>query len=132
MRARFADRTAELIRRIEAQPGVAGVTFADRFPGLERWAFIEVERYDAPATDTTALAGPVFIGTRTSRIGLDLFDMFDVPILAGRGFDLADARAALVRTGDVERAVPALTLSSLPMTVLTSHVSDRSNATRDT
>jgi predicted permease len=91
-RARFADRTAELIRRVEAQPEVAAVTFADRFPGLERWASIEVESYDSPAADTTGPAGPVFRGARTSRVGLDLFDIFDVPILAGRGFVAADTR----------------------------------------
>jgi predicted permease len=91
-RARFADRTAELIRRLEAQPEVAGVTVADRFPGLERWASVEVERSDATAAETTALAGPVFMSTRTSRVGPDLFHVFDVPILAGRGLGPADAR----------------------------------------
>jgi hypothetical protein len=91
-RARFADRTTELMRRLEAQPEVAAVTFADRFPGLERTASIEVERSASPDADTTELAGPLFMRTRTSRVGLDLFDLFDVPILAGRGFVTADAR----------------------------------------
>jgi hypothetical protein len=46
------------------------VTFADRFPGLERYAAIEVERYAVPATDTIALGGPVILGTRTSRVAI--------------------------------------------------------------
>jgi predicted permease len=91
-RGRFTDRSTELIRRLEAQPEVAGVTFADRFPGLERSAAIEVEGSDAPAADTTGLAGPVFMETRTSRVAVGLFDVFDVPILAGRGFVSADTR----------------------------------------
>jgi len=106
-RARFADRTAELIRRLEAQPEVAGVTFADGFPGLERYATIEVEWSDAPATDTTGSSRPVFIGTRTSRVATELFDVFHVPILAGRGFDAADTRdgatAAIVSAALAER-----------------------------
>jgi hypothetical protein len=106
-RTRFADRTAELIRRLEAQPGVAGVTHADRFPGLERYAAIEVERVDAPPADTVGPAGPVTVGTRTSRVGLDLFDVFDVPILAGRGFMPADTReggtAVIVNASLAER-----------------------------
>ena len=110
-RARFADRTAELIRRIEAQPQVGGVTFADRFPGLERWASIELEGYDAPAVDTAALAGPVFMNVRTSQVGPDLFHVFDVPILAGRGFGSADARegatAVIVSASFADRVASA-------------------------
>jgi hypothetical protein len=90
LRARFADRTAELIRRLEAQPEVARVTFADHFPGLEGNAAIEVERVVAPATDTTP--APAFVETHTSRVAIDLFEFFNVPILAGRGFVPADAR----------------------------------------
>lgn len=44
---RFADRTAELIRRLRAEPEVAAVTFARDFPGLEAWAAVEVEPVEA-------------------------------------------------------------------------------------
>jgi putative ABC transport system permease protein len=90
-RARFADRTTELILRLEAQPEVAGVTVADAFPGLELWASFDVEPSDAPAADTTQ-AIPASVGARINIVALDLFDVFDVPILAGRGFVPADTR----------------------------------------
>jgi putative ABC transport system permease protein len=103
--ARLADRSAELIRRLEAQPDVAGVAFADRFPGLERGASIEVG--STAAMDTTEGAGPVFMEVRTGRVSPDLFDVFEVPILAGRGFGPADARAGatavIVNTSFAER-----------------------------
>jgi predicted permease len=89
-RARFADRTAELIRRVEARPEVAGVTYADRFPGLERWASVEVEGNGTQTAEPTT-PGPVFMGVRINLVGPELFDVFDVPILAGRGFAPADA-----------------------------------------
>jgi putative ABC transport system permease protein len=88
-RARFAERTAELIRRVEAQPEVAGATFADQFPGHESWSRFEVEQNATPTTDTLS-AGPPFLGARVNLVGIDLFDLFDVPILAGRGFVPAD------------------------------------------
>ena len=101
-RARFADRAAELIRRLEAQPGVTGVTFADQFPGRERYARVEVERAVEPL-DTT----PTLLGTRTSRVAIDLFEVFDVSLLAGRGFVPADTRigatSVIVSTSLAER-----------------------------
>jgi hypothetical protein len=76
--ARFLDSSTELLRRIEAEPAVSGVTFALRFPGSEEMGAIEVEA-----------------GTRTSawlnQVDIDLFTVFDVPILAGRGFTGSDA-----------------------------------------
>jgi putative ABC transport system permease protein len=92
-RARFADRAAELIRRIEEQPEVAGITFADDFPGRESNATIEVEPDVAPAADTIGQRGPVFVEIRTSRVATNLFDVFRIPILAGRKFGPADTRA---------------------------------------
>jgi predicted permease len=89
-RARFADRTAELVRRVEARPEVAGVTYADRFPGLERWASVEVEGNETQTAESTT-PEPAFLGVRINLVGPDLFDVFDVPILAGRGFVPADA-----------------------------------------
>ena len=91
-RARFADRMAALVRRLEAQSGVAGVTFADRFPGLEGYAVMEIDRTGATEADTAGTAGDAFVGTRTSRVGTDLFDVFEVPVTAGRGFVPADTR----------------------------------------
>lgn len=77
--ARLAAGAAELLRRIETEPAVAGVAFASHYPGSESTAGIEVE--DA--------------GTRSAvwfnEVDIDLFTVFDVPILAGRGFVQSDA-----------------------------------------
>jgi hypothetical protein len=104
-RARYGDRTIELVRRLESEPEVAGVTVASAFPGFDSY-----RRFEAgPAGNDVAGAGTTGPGkdgnliaesaARTdgrtwvghSRVAPDLFDMFDVPILAGRGFTEADA-----------------------------------------
>ena len=81
--ARFDDRLQELMRRLEADPVVAAVTYADRFPGTEGWATVEG---DAANQNTNP-----FFGVRLNRIGVDLFETLDIPIIAGRGFTPADA-----------------------------------------
>jgi putative ABC transport system permease protein len=77
--ARFRAGAAELVRRLEAEPAVSGVAFADRFPGSENVGRIEVEG----------------AGTRSwawsSRVDVDLFAVLDVPVVAGRGFVESDA-----------------------------------------
>src|SRR5690554_3294599 len=68
--ARFAASAAELLRRIEAEPAVAGVAFASHYPGSERVGQIEVEG----------------AGTRSTvwfnQVDVDLFTVFEVPVLA--------------------------------------------------
>jgi predicted permease len=77
--ARMAARTAMLIERLQAEPEVAGVTFAQSFPGLERPVMMETE--DGVSIDAASTA-----------IAPDLLQLFDVRLLAGRGFTSADAR----------------------------------------
>jgi predicted permease len=105
VRTRYADRTVELMRRLEADPQVAAVTVASAFPGVEPYRQIENEPASndasSPAADGTGAGGsPITdsaaqtVGrtrTRNNRVAPDLFDVFDVPILAGRGFSDADA-----------------------------------------
>ncbi|HEX5475892.1 MAG TPA: ABC transporter permease [Vicinamibacterales bacterium] len=77
LHARFTDRMKVLIQRLDADPEVAGVTFAQTFPGQERYVPVETEssrRIDANST----------------RVATNLFDVFGVRILAGRGFIAAD------------------------------------------
>jgi predicted permease len=76
LEARFLDRTGELLRRLEAEPAVAGVTFVSTLPGYP-YARIEGESSEASW---------VFI----NRVDVDLFSVFDVPVLAGRAFVDAD------------------------------------------
>jgi predicted permease len=91
----FRDRAARLLRRLEADPGVAGVTFAGSFPGSGRFSRIEIENTGSETetrpegTVSDQSAGGV---VRTNEIGVDLFNVFDVPIVAGRGFVDGDAR----------------------------------------
>jgi predicted permease len=85
--ARFAARSEELLRRLQSEPGV-DATFAAAYPGNESTIRIEVEGAE-PAGIRTA---------HVNHVGTNLFDMFDVPILAGRGFvdPAADASSVIV------------------------------------
>jgi predicted permease len=76
--ARFQGRAGELVRRLEAEPSVSGVTFVSHLPGYP-YARIEGE---------SGRASWAFV----NRTDVDLFDVFDIPILAGRGFVDADSR----------------------------------------
>ncbi|HEX6322542.1 MAG TPA: ABC transporter permease [Vicinamibacterales bacterium] len=67
----------ELERRLEAEPGVLGVTFADRLP-LKEIGVSGVE-FDAARYRVSV-----------ERIALDFFDVMDAPVLAGRRFHSGD------------------------------------------
>jgi putative ABC transport system permease protein len=86
--ARFVERSTELVRRIEAEPGIAGAALATFFPG-ESWKSSEVE-VDGRTPMLTASEddGPK---VQTNDVAPDLFTLLDVPIVAGRGFTEADA-----------------------------------------
>lgn len=76
---------AELERRIMAEPGVAGLTFADRLPGTEhpQWR-IAVDGEEAATT--SALGHPV----SAASVATNFFDVVGAPMLAGRAFSAAD------------------------------------------
>ena len=77
--ARFAGRMTTLIQRLQEQPQVSAVTFADGVPGSEGRPIVEQE------------GGSVLIRPHWNRVATNLFDVFGVPVLAGRGFTAADA-----------------------------------------
>jgi putative ABC transport system permease protein len=81
--ARFAARQTELTRRLQADPRISSVTFAVSNPGDERGARIEAEA----ATQSETIVHAV----RTNRVDVNFFRVFEVPILAGRSFEPADA-----------------------------------------
>ncbi len=77
----------ELERRLEAEPGVAGVTFLSRVPGAFHRRFaIEVEGETGP--DGAAAGHP---RVQTATVAPDFFDVLRVPVLTGRPFAAADA-----------------------------------------
>jgi predicted permease len=83
---RFSARAGELIRRLESDPAVAGLTV--RIPrSYER---IEIEGIASPgAAQRTIDAGTEAI----DRVEADYFALYGMPIVAGRAFTEADARA---------------------------------------
>ena len=100
---RFADRQAELMRRLEGDPQVSSATFAMAVPGDEPGAWIETEGVPQSGVEpsgSTVRSGAVPSGgtsgheVRFNRVDVNFFRAFDVPILAGRGFEPADLAPA--------------------------------------
>jgi predicted permease len=82
-RARFATLQAELARQLEAEPGVAGVTFSAGYPGGEGSRIVEVEGGKPPAGAAGHEVGYNWVEP-------DFFDVFGAPVLTGRRFAPAD------------------------------------------
>ena len=97
--ARFAAALETMRHRVEAEPGVEGVTFTDRMPRMyhrERWA--EIDDASQPGYEVN-----------TAEVDPSYFDVLEKPVLAGRTFrpaDLApDAHVAIVDRGFVAQAL---------------------------
>jgi predicted permease len=91
LRADRARAFALLEPRLLAESEVAGLTFADRLPGMlhQHWR-VEIEgEAAAPAAENAPVA--------VASVAVNFFDVFGAPILAGRGFTTAD----LARPGAV-------------------------------
>ncbi|HEX2094927.1 MAG TPA: ABC transporter permease, partial [Longimicrobiaceae bacterium] len=95
----FAEAQAELIRRIAAEPGVLGVTYASAPPRSGQGVRIEVE-----GGVTTADAARVV--ALSSGVAPNYFDVFGAQVLTGRPFgsgDAPDGAAAVVSRSFVRR-----------------------------
>ncbi|HLL82476.1 MAG TPA: FtsX-like permease family protein, partial [Longimicrobium sp.] len=96
--ARLAPALERLRQRVAAEPGVRGVTFADRLP-RDSYSGRRIE-LDAPAADAP------WVVVSTASIDPAYFDVLEAPVLAGRGFvpaDLAaDAQVVVVDQGFVD------------------------------
>jgi putative ABC transport system permease protein len=80
----FRDRAAELIRRIESEPAVAGLSI--RIRGAER---VEIEGIPLGGADRR-----ISVGTKpVDRVGASFFALYAMPVLAGRSFVAGDARS---------------------------------------
>ena len=98
---RFAGRQTELMRRLEAESRVSSVTFAMFNPGDEANARIEAEGVSPFPSQSEAAASGSAIRSETevhevrfNRVDVNFFRIFEVPILAGRGFEPADIASA--------------------------------------
>ncbi|HEY0969564.1 MAG TPA: ABC transporter permease [Gemmatimonadales bacterium] len=86
--ARRQATARELERRLLVEPGVVGVTFAERLPRMHHLPhWIEVDSGGAAPQD------PRFPGgyrTSSAAVDLDYFDVLGAPVLAGRAFHAGD------------------------------------------
>lgn len=76
---RFATAVQELERRLEAEPGVRGVTVASVLPLMH---------HPSPFIEVDGGLGPRRVSS--SSVGLDFFEVMDAPILSGRAFHSGD------------------------------------------
>jgi hypothetical protein len=84
---RFTAATQELERRLEAEPGVTGVTVASVLPLMDHpWRQIEVD--EGSATPANGNSGYRWVSW--ASVALDFFDVLDAPILSGRAFHSGD------------------------------------------
>jgi putative ABC transport system permease protein len=85
-RARFRTTNQELERRLMAEPGVDGVTFANLLPRMDHpQRRIEMDE-GMVAPPQSALAHSV----SSALVDVDFFDVLGAPVLSGRGFHSGD------------------------------------------
>ena len=90
---RYSERQAEITRRLEVEPGVATLTYGLAMPGEEMTVFLEADV--VPMPDRLAdysLRGGTALGhlVRFTRVDVNFFNTFGVPVAAGRAFNNAD------------------------------------------
>lgn len=84
---RFAAATQELERRLEAEPGVTGVTVASVLPVMDHpWRTIDIDEESAARGEQSS--SPHYVSS--ASVALDFFDVLDTPILSGRAFHSGD------------------------------------------
>jgi hypothetical protein len=99
---RFSVLRAEVVRQLEAQPGIAAVTMSESEPFAERNVDVEA--------DSAGPGGSVVQDRKSvafNQVDGAFFDAFGIPLLAGRGFDAGDPqrRAVIVNRSFVNRVL---------------------------
>ena len=83
---------AELKRRLESEPSVTAVTFADGLPGTSfGLRQVEVQRGSEPPVLVDANVEGDRV--RIAHVDIDYFDAFEFPLVAGRAFNTSDVGA---------------------------------------
>lgn len=100
LRERFSTSLETLRQRLQAEPGVAGVTFVDQLPG---------DYHVSRQAEVASLPDSPPVWVKTASIHPSYFDVLESPVLSGRAFttaDLsADARVVIVDQGFVDRVM---------------------------
>jgi predicted permease len=103
--AQFSTSVEALRQRLEAEPGVAGVTLVDRLPG---------DYHATRRLEVVSEPGNPSFWVKTARIHPSYFDVLKAPVLAGRAFTnsdlLPDARVVIVDQGFADRVMPGRNL----------------------
>jgi predicted permease len=103
--ARLSTLVEALRRRLEVEPGVAGVTFVDRLPG---------DSHAARRLEVVSLPGNPSSTVKTARVHPSYFDVLKAPMIAGRAFTNADlspnARVVIVDQGFADLVMPGRNL----------------------
>jgi putative ABC transport system permease protein len=84
---RFTAATQELERRLEAEPGVTGVTVATVLPLMDH-PTRQIEVDEGSAAPANPNVGRRWVSS--ASVALDFFDVLDAPILSGRAFHSGD------------------------------------------
>jgi predicted permease len=79
---RYQAMARELVQRVAAEATVAGVTLAERLPLMPQGQGV-IELDDAGPSESETKSKLVIT---TAGVDLDFFDVFQTPVLAGRGF----------------------------------------------
>jgi hypothetical protein len=97
--ARFANRADALLQRLGSEPGVAAAFVSD-FPGREPQTRFEIEGKPASRNAATDAAGDkATVRATITSATVGLFELFDAPMVAGRGFvdaDTAEGSTAVI------------------------------------
>jgi putative ABC transport system permease protein len=80
-RARFAALWNLVESRLEAEPGVSGVTYASSIPGSFEWRTVAFE-----VEGVSSRPGSRGVRLRYNQVDVDFFELFEVQLLAGRQF----------------------------------------------